>query len=237
MEGIRSFIAIEIPASLRHLLENLQIDFKKAEVDVRWVRPEGIHLTLKFLGNIENSDVEKISQTLQSIATTWNPFELNFHGMGCFPGPRAPRVIWVGLNQGAECVRSLQHTLEENLAKEGFPREERSFTPPIGVALELHENQIPQFQEAVALASEPTVRSPASHPGALIDNNFRTGSAGSRVTHLPEVILAGEGDDPFRRKMPLPITASLLIRRDLKRAIAFVNRCPEPLRGQLENPG
>lgn len=133
MEGVRSFIAIDIPPSLRHLLENLQSDLKKADVDVRWVRPEGIHLTLKFLGSIEKKEVEKISQILESLAAEWRPFELNFHGMGCFPGLRAPRVVWVGLNRGGESIRSLQHAIEERLAEEGFAREERSFTPHLTI--------------------------------------------------------------------------------------------------------
>ena len=133
MEDVRSFIAIDIPLSLRHLLENLQSDLKKADVDVRWVRPEGIHLTLKFLGSIEKKEVEKISQILESLAAEWRPFELNFHGMGCFPGLRAPRVVWVGLNRGGESIRSLQHAIEEKLAGEGFAREERSFTPHLTI--------------------------------------------------------------------------------------------------------
>ena len=133
MQGVRSFVAIEIPLSLRHVLENLQSDLKKADVDVRWVRPEGIHLTLKFLGSIEKREVEKISQTLESLAAEWRPFELNFHGMGCFPGLKAPRVVWVGLNQGGESIRSLQYAIEERLAEEGFAREERSFTPHLTI--------------------------------------------------------------------------------------------------------
>ncbi len=133
MEGVRSFIAIEIPPSLRNLLENLQRDLKKADGDVRWVRPEGIHLTLKFLGSIEKGEVEKISRTLESIATAWRPFELNFHGLGCFPRFRSPRVIWVGLNQGVGSITSLQHAIEESLAKEGFAREDRSFTPHLTI--------------------------------------------------------------------------------------------------------
>lgn len=133
MEGVRSFIAIEIPPSLRNLLENLQRDLKKADGDVRWVRPEGIHLTLKFLGSIEKGEVEKISRALESIATAWRPFELNFHGLGCFPGFRSPRVIWVGLNQGVGSITSLQHAIEESLAKEGFAREDRAFTPHLTI--------------------------------------------------------------------------------------------------------
>ena len=133
MEGVRSFIAIEIPPSLRNLLENLQRDLKKDDGDVRWVRPEGIHLTLKFLGSIEKREVEKICQTLESIASACRPFELNFHGLGCFPGLRAPRVIWVGLDRGVESICLLQQAIEESLAQAGFAREERSFTPHLTI--------------------------------------------------------------------------------------------------------
>ena len=133
MEGIRSFIAIEIPPAVRLLLEGLQRDLKKAEGDVRWVRPEGIHLTLKFLGSIEKREAEKVSRALESIAAAWRPIDLNFHGMGCFPGLRAPRVVWVGLNRGREQVVSLQQVIEDRLAKEGFAREQRSFTPHLTI--------------------------------------------------------------------------------------------------------
>jgi 2'-5' RNA ligase len=150
MEGVRSFIAIEIPPSLQHLLEGLQKDLKQADGDVRWVRPDGIHLTLKFLGSIQKKEVERISRALESIAASWEPFELNFNGLGCFPGLRAPRVLWVGVNRGGEHVTTLQQAIEERLAEKGFAREARSFTPHVTIG----RVRSPRRKEALIKAIE-----------------------------------------------------------------------------------
>ena len=129
MEEIRSFIAIEVPRELKSKLEELQRELRRTEADVRWVRPEAIHLTLKFLGSLRQEDVEKISRAMAPVVTLWKPFEVCIQGTGCFPNPRNPRVIWVGIERGKETLSSLQQRVEKELAELSFPPEDRPFSP------------------------------------------------------------------------------------------------------------
>ena len=97
------------------------------------MRPEGIHLTLKFLGSIRQEDVERISQAIAPIVSLWEPFEIRLHGMGGFPSNRNPRVIWVGLDRGKGELHSLQQAIERELAGLSFPPEGRAFSPHLTV--------------------------------------------------------------------------------------------------------
>jgi len=129
MEKIRSFIAIEVPPELKARLEELQRELRRTDADVKWVRPEGIHLTLKFLGSILREDIEKISMAIGPVISGFEPFEIRLFGMGSFPTSRNPRVIWVGVDRGKEEVSSLQRAIEDKMAKLSFPSENRPFSP------------------------------------------------------------------------------------------------------------
>ena len=129
MDTIRSFIAIEIPPPLRSRLAELQLELKRAAADVKWVRPEGVHFTLKFLGSIGEDDVDRISLALSPLVEKCPPFELRVKGLGGFPSSRNPRVIWVGMDQGTEVASSLQREIEQKLSALGFPPETRPFSP------------------------------------------------------------------------------------------------------------
>ncbi len=129
MDEIRSFVAIDLPQSVRSQMESLQEEFKRKEADVRWVRPEGIHLTLKFLGDITPDEVGRIGRVLASIVPRWAPFSLQIKGLGCFPSVRNPRIIWVGIHDGANSVSSLQRAIEKAALDEQFPSEDRPFKP------------------------------------------------------------------------------------------------------------
>ena len=112
MDKIRSFIAIEVPPELKTRLEELQRELRRTDADVKWVRPEGIHLTLKFLGSIPMEDIEKISMALGPVISEFEPFEVRISGMGGFPTARNPRVVWIGVDRGKEEVSCLQRAIE-----------------------------------------------------------------------------------------------------------------------------
>ena len=126
---IRSFLAIELPRTIQEKIEEIQEDLKSTHADVRWVSPEKIHLTLKFLGNIEESKIEPIVKSIEGSIQATPPFSLKAKGMGAFPYLKNPRVIWMGLTDGKEKVISLQQRLEGLLEKIGFKAEDRSFQP------------------------------------------------------------------------------------------------------------
>jgi len=124
---LRSFIAIELPESTQSVLSDIQKEFKKSDVDVRWVRPENIHLTLKFLGTIEESMVRTITDVLQKASASHGMFPLTLAGVGVFPGVRSPRVVWVGTKE-SDVLTGIQRDIEEGLSSLGFEREKRTYT-------------------------------------------------------------------------------------------------------------
>jgi 2'-5' RNA ligase len=126
---IRSFLAIEVSAPVLKRIEGIQQDFKSSDPDVRWVSPDKIHLTLKFFGDIEESQIDSLMHSIEKPVQSTHPFQLKVHGTGAFPNPKNPRVIWVGLAEGKEALSQLQKQLESALEKVGFPPEDRSFHP------------------------------------------------------------------------------------------------------------
>jgi len=129
MSQIRSFIAIELSPIIKSKIEEIQSKLKSSTSDVRWVRKEGIHLTLKFLGNIEEERISEISDIIRKCSTDTTTFTLKVHSLGAFPNERNPKVIWVGAEDESGNLGKLQHALEKGLAKIGFKKEKRSFSP------------------------------------------------------------------------------------------------------------
>lgn len=128
-QSIRSFIAIELNKEFKEELKNIQDELKNLNLDVRWVEINNIHLTLKFLGNVELGDLEKIKSVLKNISLLFKPFEINLSELGLFPKVDFPRVIWVGINHGKNELIRIASTIEEELKKLRIPSEEREFIP------------------------------------------------------------------------------------------------------------
>jgi len=128
---MRVFIAIDIDAQVRKALGDLQQELAgRAGIrngDVKWVRPEVIHLTLKFLGEIENESVVEVCGITEGVAARHGSFELDVESVGHFGG-RSARVVWVGSGKGSDELLGLQQDLEQKLAEAGWPRESRKFT-------------------------------------------------------------------------------------------------------------
>ena len=131
MVTVRTFIANELSEDLLEALGLLQ-DRLRSQMPrgtVRWVRPEGIHLTLKFLGDTPVDQVDQVKAALAEAAAKVGPFRVTARGLGCFPNTRRPRVIWVGLEEPTGALRRLRDAVEAHVAPLGFPTEGRSFNP------------------------------------------------------------------------------------------------------------
>lgn len=131
MPTIRTFIAIELTEELKTALRRTQEDLAE-EVpsrSVRWVQPNGIHLTLKFLGDTPEEKVEAVQKALAEVAAQAQPFVFSLSGLGCFPNTRQPRVVWVGLQEPTGTLVRLQQAVEGHVAPLGFPTEKRPFSP------------------------------------------------------------------------------------------------------------
>jgi len=135
MEQIRSFIAIELPDELKIELARLQDRLKLGgQSSVKWVNPNNIHLTLKFLGNIAADRVEEISRALEEAAQGISPFYLEIKGLGVFPNQRRVQVAWVGIYGEVDKLVQLQQRIESNLVPLDFTAESRQFTPHLTLA-------------------------------------------------------------------------------------------------------
>jgi len=133
MENIRAFIAIElsdpIKASLSSLIAKLRSKEHHSAKYVKWVDPKGIHLTLKFLGNVAPDQVPRIIETITPSAQSLSPLKLQLGKLGVFPNLQRPRVIWVAVTGEVKPLTTLQQDIDQALAPLGFPREGRSFSP------------------------------------------------------------------------------------------------------------
>jgi RNA 2',3'-cyclic 3'-phosphodiesterase len=128
MSTIRSFIAIPLNAEIISRIEKIQKELKALSADVKWVNPKSIHLTLKFLGNIEEGSIETIAQGIQNGIKGFKPWSVAVKNMGAFPSLKSPRVVWVGIDdQDGQLVR-LQNQIEKEMSKLGFEEEKRKFS-------------------------------------------------------------------------------------------------------------
>jgi len=132
---LRLFVACELPSEMKAALTALQDALRRQGAPpVRWVRPEGIHLTLKFLGAVPAQRVTDICAALAPTVEGIPPLELSLGSLGAFGGRRGARVVWVGVEGDVERAVELQRRVETALARLGFPTEERAFSPHLTLA-------------------------------------------------------------------------------------------------------
>ncbi len=130
MEKIRAFIAIELPDPVKDSLSSLEDRLRPAEHPyVKWVDPKGIHLTLKFLGNIATDQVPRIIEAITSASQGLSPLKLQIGGLGAFPNLQRPRVIWVAVTGEVDPLIALQRGIDQALVPLGFAIEKRPFSP------------------------------------------------------------------------------------------------------------
>jgi len=139
---MRLFVAIDLPDEARQSVTEIC----RGVPGVRWLPPDQFHLTLRFIGEVDDTVAAAIRGGLAEIILP--PFTLSLQGAGCFPSPRRPRILWVGLTGGEPLIR-LQHRIEAAVVKVGIPAEERPFSPHITLARlrEHHEGLIAPFLE------------------------------------------------------------------------------------------
>ena len=127
--SIRSFLAFELPKETRNQIRQVSEELKRLNMDVRWVKPENIHLTIVFMGNIKEGDISAIGREIEKVCCGFHPFEIYLKGVGLFPGRKRPRVLWVGYDGDIERMSSLRDVLHDRLAPFEIKEEKRQFTP------------------------------------------------------------------------------------------------------------
>lgn len=132
MARLRTFIAIDLGKTIRDRCLALQETLARGGAEVKWVGEENVHLTLLFLGEVEDRELPALCQAVADCCVSHSPFGLGVETVGCFPNPRRPRIVWVGIGAGSGEVCALHDALEAPLLELGcYRREERAYTPHI----------------------------------------------------------------------------------------------------------
>lgn len=155
MNAIRAFIAIELPSTIREQLNQIEQQIKDRAGDsarkaVRWVPASNMHLTLKFLGEVSTANIQALASVLEREAARHSAFDLEVSGLGAFPNPRRPRVIWIGIGNQPR-LATLQRAIESETSALGYPPEERPFSPHLTLG-RIAQNARPDEVNQVARA-------------------------------------------------------------------------------------
>jgi 2'-5' RNA ligase len=194
---LRLFIAVELPPAWTEALAATQRALRRYGLErLRWVRPEGIHLTLKFLGNVDEARVSALTRTLEETAAEHAPFALRLSRLGAFGPPARRRVVWAGVAGDLDALTRLRQTVERRAAALGFPAERRPFSPHLTLARVPEE--LPQPVGASIDAALTAVAAPAAPPLqvkeiALMHSRLLPG--GAQYTRLAAAVLAKSPPD------------------------------------------
>jgi len=125
---VRLFVAIELTAEMRDALREVQGSLGRATEGIRWVRPEQLHLTIKFLGEVTDGKVSRVAEAVARSAARSSVFEMQLTECGCFPLRGPVRIVWVGTHDGSGALQECVNTVEEEMEGIGFPKESRPFS-------------------------------------------------------------------------------------------------------------
>ncbi len=179
----RMFCAIELSDSLRQQLARHIEQLRAAvpEAHASWSRPENIHLTLKFFGDVKQHLVSKISAAAERAVDKVGPFQIAVAGAGAFPKPSQPRVLWIGLEDPSRTLATLQGQVENECAKERFAKEERPFHPHLTIARIRHpegSRTLADFHQQLGFTAQPFL------VNEIVVFRSELGSQGSKYTAL-----------------------------------------------------
>jgi 2'-5' RNA ligase len=132
-QKIRTFVAVEIGSAVRGRVADLVERFRAAGAKVKWVATENLHVTLKFLGDVDTPQIRDVCRAVEQAVADAAPFEFELRGAGAFPDTRRPRTVWLGIGQGSQDLVALNERIEPPLAELGFRREARRFQPHLTI--------------------------------------------------------------------------------------------------------
>jgi len=139
MARLRTFVALELSGGVKSRARVLVDRLRVTDATINWVQPENMHLTLKFLGDVQETDTPEVCRCVARAAAKVEPFEILFRGAGAFPSVGHPRTLWIGVEEGTEYLLELQSAIEEALHKDlGFGKEFRRFQPHLTIGRVKH---------------------------------------------------------------------------------------------------
>jgi 2'-5' RNA ligase len=126
-QKIRTFVAVEIDPAVREMAAELIAELSTAGANVKWVDAQNMHITVKFLGEVDTREVHEVCRAVETAVAPLAPFVLEVRGAGAFPNVRRPRTLWLGTRQGSEPFVELAERVDKQLHRLGYPREGRRF--------------------------------------------------------------------------------------------------------------
>ena len=151
---MRTFIAVPLPNECQVLLEQMQQSLRACKAEVRWVAVQSIHLTLKFLGEVDPEAIPDLNVSLSEACKSERQFELKLRGLGCFPNLRNPRVLWCGIDGAIESLLRLQQRVESACTELGFAPEDRPFRPHLTLGRIQGRRNVQSLLDRVAVGSD-----------------------------------------------------------------------------------
>jgi len=175
-DTIRTFICIEIPPGVKTHIEDLQHTLRQPDAQISWVKPANIHLTIKFLGDVEVSRIETVRRAVERATASVSAFDIEVGSAGCFPDARNVRVLWVGLSRVPEVLSDLHLRIEDELARDGFPRESKRFSPHLTIGRARNPNRARQTAETLIARGFAPIAFQASEIIVMRSDMHPTGS-------------------------------------------------------------
>jgi len=154
---VRLFVAIETSIEVRRALGKVQRSLAAFDDTVRWTAAEQLHMTLKFLGDVEDGRLPSVVEVCRKAASATQPFAMRFVGCGCFPPSGRVRIVWAGTQAPAGTLDRCQLAAEDAFAEMGFPPEGRAFAPHLTIGRVREDRTDGRLREAVAAAKLPPV--------------------------------------------------------------------------------
>lgn len=156
--GLRTFLAIDLPASLHSAIGQKQQNLKRELPNIAWVKSENLHITLKFLGDTPESKVEEMKQVVKHIAEGFAPFVIILRGFGVFPDTRSPRTLWTDLEGESTLLENLAIQIESGVIPLGFPKEGKPFRPHLTLArIKKDHHLVGQAIEKTGVLADPFI--------------------------------------------------------------------------------
>jgi len=146
---MRAFIAIELPSDIKNAISKMQDKLKTSLPKISWVKPENLHLTLKFLGEISPEQLGNINQITTETVKTITEFKIKLESLGVFPNVARARIIWIGTDQMPKALEQIAQQLETRLAELGIPKEERPFRAHITIGRIKHQLILSDLEKGI----------------------------------------------------------------------------------------
>jgi len=187
MSRIRTFVAVELSPDVIGRCKDAIKRMNKVASDVRWVDPKSIHLTLKFLGDVQDREIHEVCKAVAAATKEFDGFDFACGGIGAFPSLAKPRTIWLGIREGSEQLALLTDRIEEELHGIGYPKERRRFSPHITIG-KVREGGLPDeafLATLESLAEFDGGESDASEVTVFSSELLREGPLYTVLSHAP----------------------------------------------------